>query len=343
MSARILRPRRRLYVARGDSLAMLKEAAGRLRTVDHEPLRPLRANRPFNAGHLFDHARDGFANALLSWTGDPQKGLLLDVTSTGPSFKQLTSATNTSPVTYLSAAHGFSNGDVVVTGNIGGNLSANQTGLVVNAFANTFQLTTLEGQMVSGSGAYTAGGFAVDLTQATFVADLLGTREGTDVTLAGTTSSRGICNASSPITWISVPTGNPATVVFYDAAGGTDATNRIVLWQDGRIRIITVGDTPPGSTTIKCQPIRAPLWDGTTGPAPVLWFSNGFSATLNAATPIGADQLTVTPTGNDIPNFATAEGIDFGGGLYVTPANNNISLQIGQTYDSPTQIGIFEL
>jgi hypothetical protein len=296
------------------------------------------------AARLFDHGRDAFNTKLISWTGDTQKALLLDTTASGTWLKEITAATNASPVVYTSASHGFSNTDVLVVGGIGGNLSANQTGLAASVATNTFDLTTLEGQTVAGSAAYTAGGYAVDLTQATFVADILGNRVGTDPTISGTSSSKGIANATSPITWSTVPSGNAAqAVLFYDAAGGTDASNRLIGWQDGKIRVVTVGDTPSSSTTMKVQPIRAQLWDGSTGSAPVLWFSNGYSVTLNAAAVQGADSLTVTSTGHDIPDLSTAEGTDFGGGLPFTPSGGNFSFNIGTIYFPNTPTGIYVL
>ena len=297
------------------------------------------------SARLFDHGRDGFNTKLISWTGDTQKALLLDMSLAGTWMKPLTGGvTNANPAVYTIAAHGYSNGDLVVMTGIGGNLSTNQTGLVTNVTTNTFQLTTLEGQVVAGSAAYTSGGYSINLTQATFVADILGNRVGTDPTVSGTTSSKGVANATSPVTWTTVPAGNPAqAVIFYDAAGGSDGTNRLIAWQDGKVRVITVGDTPISSTSIKCQPLRAQLWDGVTGPAPVLWFSNGFSATLSAAANQGADAITVTSTGHDIPDLQTAEGIDFGGGLPVTPSGGNIAFNIGSIYAPLTPTGIYQL
>jgi energy-converting hydrogenase Eha subunit B len=297
-----------------------------------------------HAARLFDHGRDGFNTKLLSWTGDTQKALLLDMSVAGTWNKLITGATNASPVVFTSAAHGFSNTDVLVTLSVGGNLSANQTGLATSVATNTFSMTTLEGQTVAGSAAYTSGGYVIDLTQATFVADILGNRVGTDPTIAGTTSSRGVANATSPITWVTVPAGNAAqAVVFYDAAGGSDATDRLIAWQDGKVRVITVGDQPISSTTLKVQPIRAQIWDGATGAAPVLWFSNGFSATLNAAAAQGADTLTVTATGHDIPDLQTADVFVFGGGLPLTPSGGNVSFSIGTILAPLSPVGIYQL
>ena len=134
--------------------------------------------RSFKAARLFDWGRDGFNTKSLGWTTDTQKAMLLDTTAAGTWLKLITGGgvTNASPAVYNSTAHGFSNNDVVVAENIGGNLSTNQTGLAASVAANTLQLTTLEGQTVAGSAAWTSGGFLLNLTQAKFVADILGTR-----------------------------------------------------------------------------------------------------------------------------------------------------------------------
>lgn len=351
MSAIIIgiRRRGRLYVSRFELTETLKGSL-----AESHDRRAFKARKDGNLGlgraygmaaRLFDHGRDGFNTKLLSWTGDTQKALLLDTSSPGTWLKEITNVTNTSPAVYTSASHGFSNTDVLVVGGVLGNLSANQTGLANSVATNTFQLQTLEGFNVNGSGTYTAAtGYVVDLTQATFVSGILGNRVGTDQTLTGTTSSRGVGSASSPITWPTVPAGNPAeAVIFYDAAGGTDATNRLIAWQDGKVRVITVGDTPLASTNINIQPLRAQIWDGVTGPAPVIWFSNGFSATLSAAANQGQDFLTVTSTGHDIPDQSTADVTDFGGGLPVTPSGGNISFTIGTIYTETNPTGIYKL
>jgi hypothetical protein len=297
------------------------------------------------SARLFDKGRNSFLTAGVSWTGDVQKAILVDcTTSTGAAMKLVTGATNASPVVYTVTANGFSNNDVVVIGGILGNLSANQIGLVTAQATNTIDLTTLEGGTIAGSGAYTSGGYAFDLTLAQFVSDILGTRIGTDPTVAGTSASKGIANATSPITWSTVPSGNPGQAIFlYDNAGGSDSTNHLIAFQDGKVRVITVGDTPAASTTMKVQPLKGQLWDGATGSAPVIAFSNGKTATLNASAAQGADSITVTSTANDIPDASTAEVTVFGSGLPVTPSGGNISFNIGSIYYPLTPTGLFVL
>ena len=297
------------------------------------------------SARLFDQGRNGFNTKLLSWTGDVIKAMLLDCSVSGTYLKLITGVTNANPAVYTSNAHGFSNTDVIVVGGVGGNLSTNQLGLAAAVAANTFQLTTLEGLAVAGSAAYTAGGYALDLTQATFVAGILGTRVGVDQTLAGTTSSRGVASATSPITWPTVPAGNPAqAVVFYDAAGGSDATNRLIAWQDGKVRVRVDKAVLAADVTIVVEPLRAQLWDGVTGAAPVIYWSDGHSSTLNAAANQGDSALTITAqAAGGVALGSTADVSDFGGGLPVTPSGGNIAFNIGTIYFPTNPTGIYAL
>jgi hypothetical protein len=295
---------------------------------------------------LFDKGRDGFNTKALSWTGDTQKAILVDATaSTGSGLKIVTAASNANPVVYSSTAHGFSNNDVLVVGGILGNLSANQTGLAAAVATNTFDLNTLEGLAVAGSGAYVSGGYAVDLTLAQFVVDILGNRIGTDPTVSGTTSSRGVANATSPVTWSTVPAGNPGQfIVFYDAAGGTDSTNKIIAFQDGKVRVVVDKAVVATDTVIYVEPLKAQLWDGSTGGAPVINWSDGHSSTLNAAAAQGARSLTITSQAvGGVAVGSSADVNDFGGGLPVTPSGGNISFNIGSIYAPTTPTGIYKL
>ena len=72
--------------------------------------------------------------------------------------KTITGATNATPIVVTSAAHGFSNGDKVTISGVGGNTAANGTFLVAAKSTNTFELNTLAGANVAGTGTYTSGG-----------------------------------------------------------------------------------------------------------------------------------------------------------------------------------------
>ena len=297
------------------------------------------------AARLFDNGRNSFNTGGLNYTGDTIKAMLLDCSLAGTFLKLITNATNANPVVYTSNAHGFNNNDVIVVGGIVGNLSANQTGLAAAVAANTFDLNTLEGNAVQGSGAWVSGGYAVDLTTAVFVAGILGNRVGTDQTLAGKTSSRGIANATSPITWPAVPVGNPAqAVIFYDAAGGSDATNRLIGWQDGKVRAVVDKAVIAGDVSVIVLPLAGQLWDGVTGAAPVINWSDGHASTLNAAAAQGATVLTITAqAAGGVALASTADVTAFGAGLPVTPNGGSISLTIGTIYYPTNPTGIYVL
>jgi hypothetical protein len=301
------------------------------------------------SARLFDTGRNSFNTGGLNYTGDAIKAMLLDTSGTGTWIKPVTGATNANPVVYSCVGHGNSNNDVIVVGGIGGNLSANQTGLAAAVAANTFDLNTLEGLAVQGSGAFTTNGYEVNITQAVFVADLLGAREGTDQTLVGKTSSRGVSNATSPITWPAVPVGNPVgAIVFYDAAGGSDATNRLIAWQDGKIRVkvqkaVIAGDTNIVVTTTT-NALAGQLWDGVTGPAPVLHWSDGHNSTLNAAANQGDDSITITAqAAGGVALGSTADVTTFGSGLPVTPSGGPLAFTIGTIYYPTNPTGIYVL
>lgn len=346
-----IRTRRRewSYVSRVELTRELKDAISESHLRKSFRLRkenPLLSRACGMAARLFDHGRDGFNTKLLSWTADTQKAMLLDMSVSGTFLKLITGGvTNASPAVYTSATHGFSNTDVLVVGGVLGNLSTNQTGLANSVATNTFQLQTLEGLTVAGSGAYVSGGYVIDLTQATFVAGILGARVGVDQILAGTTSSRGVANATSPITWPTVPAGNPAqAVIFYDAAGGSDATNRLIAFQDGKVRVRVDKAVLATETSVVVEPLRAQLWDGATGPAPVIFWSDGKSSTLAAAANQGDSALTITAqAAGGVSLGATADVTDFGGGLPVTPSGGNISFTIGTIYTETSPTGIYKL
>lgn len=305
--------------------------------------RTVHEGRALGSARLFDKGRDAFAEKLIGWTADTQKALLLDLSVAGTFNKIITGVTAASPAVYTSNGHGFSNGDTIVNLSILGTLTANQLGLAAAVAANTYQMTTLAGAAVNGTGAYVSGGFAVNLTQAQFVAGILGTRVSTDQTLAGTSSSKGIVNATSPVTWPNVPIGNPAqAVVLYDAAGGSDAANRLVLWQDGRIQVTLNKAAIAGDTSLSILPLKAQIWDGAIGAAPVLSWSDGHSSVLAATTAAG--DLAITTTAQAVGGVAagsTAEVPVFGTGLPVTPGGGNIVFTIGSILYVGT--GFFQL
>lgn len=84
--------------------------------------------------------------------------------------KQVTSASNATPVVIGCTAHGYSNGNTVYVTQVGGNTAANGQWVIANVTANTFELSTSV-----GNGAYTSGGVVgkvnVEVAEAMWMVD----------------------------------------------------------------------------------------------------------------------------------------------------------------------------
>jgi hypothetical protein len=283
------------------------------------------------SGRMFDKGRHGFGEKLIGWVADNQGAALFDPTQVATWTREITNVTNANPAVYTSAAHGFLNGDIVLNGGILGNLSTNQLGRVAAVTTNTYQMLTLEGAGISvaGSGAYTSGGWAVNLTQASFVADVIqgNGRVGTDAEpLAGTTDVGGVLSATN-WTWSAVSQGYAGqqawAIIFYDAAGGSDATNRLIAINDGKLQVVCNTNAALLATTIFVEPLIAGIPSGS-----VLWFSNGQSATLSVAANQGDRSLTITALGGAIPPGHQADVIATIAGLPFTPNGGNINFTV---------------
>jgi hypothetical protein len=88
-----------------------------------------------------------------TYNGDP-------TAITNSTSKTITNATNATPIVITtSVAHTFHDGDTVVVSGVGGNTAANGTWAITYLTTTTFSLDTSV-----GSGAYTSGGTAVDVS-----------------------------------------------------------------------------------------------------------------------------------------------------------------------------------
>jgi hypothetical protein len=165
-----------------------------------------------DANALFDKGAKNLISGGIDLDTDTMKILLLDLSNTGTSFRAISAASNATPIVITSNSHGFSNGDLVVITGVGGNTNANGVWVVANQSTNTFELTGS-----AGNGAYTSGGFAVNITVPEFVADLIsGGIEERSTALASVTVTNGVFDA--------------ADKTFTAAAG--DACHAIILYKD---------------------------------------------------------------------------------------------------------------
>jgi len=192
-------------------------------------------------------------------------------------------------------------------------------------------MLTLEGagMNVAGSAAYTAGGWAVDLTQATFVSDIIvgNGRVGVDSgPLAGTTDIGGVLSANN-FSWLAVSPGYAgqlaAAIIFYDAAGGSDGTNRLIAINDGKLQVVCNTTANGGDVVVRVEPLIAGIPNNST-----LWFSNGQSATLTVAANQGDRSITVAALGGAIPAGHQADVIATVAGLPFAPNGGNISFTV---------------
>jgi hypothetical protein len=103
---------------------------------------------------------------LELYTVNDQRQYTLDADLFGSSDAErvVLDATNATPIVVTTAAaHGLADGDAVRIAGVLGNTAANGDFLVANGSVSTFELTTLGGVNVAGTGAYTSGGI-IDTT-----------------------------------------------------------------------------------------------------------------------------------------------------------------------------------
>lgn len=285
------------------------------------------------ADSLFEKGREGFLDGTLDWDTNTFKDILMDTGTADTAVKAITGATNATPIVVTATAHGFTNGDIVVVNDVGGNLAANGVWKIANQAANTFELTDpVSGTNVVGSAAYTSGGYAVCLGPSAAgdnLDDIDGTRVGTDQTLTGNTVTAGVADAND-LTHTAV-TGNSVEAVGIYKDTGTGSTSRLVAFLDGKQIVTCSAQAASSSTSIAVERLVADIPNGT-----VLTFSNGASATLSSLATAGARTISVTSTAAIITAGSRAVAPKTGSGLPVTPNGGNIIVSWPAT-------GIFKL
>src|SRR5215213_3378691 len=92
---------------------------------------------------VFVRGAEGLIDGTIDLDTDTLKLGLLDLGTADVGVKAVTAASNATPIVITSTAHGFTNGDLVLIGQVGGNLAANGVYKIANVAANTFELTYL--------------------------------------------------------------------------------------------------------------------------------------------------------------------------------------------------------
>jgi hypothetical protein len=274
---------------------------------------------------IYEKGREGFLDGTIDWDTSTMKAALLDLNTADTGIKQITAASNATPIVITSNSHGFANGDILFIDGVGGNLAANGIYKAANVATNTFELTRLDGTNVVGFAAYTSGGYAVNLGPSASGDnwdDFDGALVGAAVTLTSPTVTQGVAGSATPVTFTSVSGATVEAVAVYKDTG-TPSTSRMASFHAGKINVIVAADAAGSATTIWVLPLEGPIASGV-----VLTFSNGKQATLSAPAAEGAISLTVSALANAIaaPNQALAPVT--GAGLPLTPNGNNITMTL---------------
>lgn len=285
------------------------------------------------ANALFGLGRQNFAAKQFNVTSDTLKGTLLTMSSAAGKIALISNVTNATPmVVTTTASHGYSNGDIVTIAGVLGNLAANGTFQISSASGSTFTLLTkLDGNNTTGSGAYTSGGWVIDLSLAQILTDISGNSTGTDVTLTSVTNTLGIVGAAN-FTWSSLTATQVYAIGIYDSS---TASSDLLAFYDGRYQVYVVTTANTGATSIAVNRLGAVIPSGS-----VLYFSNGASATTTAQNSIGATSLSVSSLAATISVQSTADAYTLSAGLPVTPASGG-SLQF--TVDTTSGNKLFAL
>ncbi len=275
------------------------------------------------ANLLFEKGREGFLDGTLDWDTNTFKAALLDVNTADAGLKAVTGATNATPIVITATAHGFTNGDVVVIGGVGGNLSANGVWKIANQATNTFELTDpITGTNVAGTGSYTSGGYAINAgTSASgdnwddFSAAVVGTPQ----TLTSPTVTAGVADAAD-VTYTAVTGATVEAIAIYKDTG-TESTSRMAVLIDGRHIVTCAATAAISATTIPVERLTAGIPNGT-----VLAFSNGQLATLSAVANAGDRTVTVSTLIGSVTAGSRADAPATGAGLPVTPNGGSITV-----------------
>lgn len=275
------------------------------------------------ANLLFEKGREGFLDGTLDWDTNTFKAALLDLNTADTGIKAVSGATNATPIVVTATGHGFTNGDLVLIGGVGGNLAANGVWKIANQATNTFELTDpITGTNVTGSGAYTSGGYAVNLGPSAsgdnlddFDAAVVGTAQ----TLTSPTVTAGVADAAD-VTFSSV-TGNTVEAILIYKDTGTASTSRVAALIDGRHIVTCAATAASSATSIAVERLAAGIPNGT-----VLAFSNGQTATLTAAANAGDRTITVSALAGSVTAGSRADAPGTSSGLPVTPNGGSITI-----------------
>ncbi|HTG44143.1 MAG TPA: hypothetical protein VK633_06390 [Verrucomicrobiae bacterium] len=271
---------------------------------------------------LFEKGREGFADGTLDWDTNSFKAALISALTADTGIKTITGATNATPIVVTATAHGFTNGDLVYIGGVVGNLAANGIWKIANQATNTFELQRPDGTNVVGSGAYSSGGYAINLgisASGDNWDDFDGALINTAQAITSPTVTGGLLGAAA-LTWTAV-TGAAVHAVLIYKDTGTASTSRVAILLTGNYIVTCAAQAAASATSIAVEKLVAGIPNGT-----VLTFSNGATATLTAAATAGDRTLTVSALAAIVTVESRALALATGAGLPFTPSGANFQM-----------------
>lgn len=272
---------------------------------------------------LFEKGREGFLDGTLDWDTHTFKAALLDLNTADTGIKAVTGATNATPIVITATSHGFTDGDIVCVGAVGGNLAANGIWKISGSATNTFQLTDpITGTNAAGSGAYTSGGYVVNLGPSASGDnwdDFDGALVGTAQTLTSPTVTQGVADTAD-VTYSSVTGATVEAIGIYKDTG-TASTSRMAAFIDGRHIVTCAATAASSATSIAVERLAAGIPNST-----VLAFSNGQTATLTALANAGDRTVTVSALAGSVTAGSRADAPGTSSGLPVTPNGGSITV-----------------
>lgn len=274
---------------------------------------------------LFRKGKQGLIDGSIDLDTDTIKlvQLQLDGTLTDTHVKAVTGCTVATPGVLTVTAHGWSNGDIVLTRGIGGTLNANGLWQIAGVATNTFQLLTrLDGLNSTTVGVYTSGGCAINLTQALNLADIDGAQIGAlSSALGSVTVTNGVFDAAD----VSMTLNGTihAHAILKDT--GSAATSRLIHFMDGRTQVVVAAAALISATTLAVERLEGAIANGT-----VIQLSNGVAATLTAGANAGDRTLTVSALSAAVAAGHTGDAqttnsgypLSLGGGTYTVQFDN---------------------
>lgn len=284
------------------------------------------------SNRFLDKARQAFAAGDLDW--DAQAFVLmplkLDGTLTDTAIKAITAITTATPPVVTSNSHGFSNGDIIVIRGAAGMLNANGTFKVAGATTNTYNLTTLDGQNVVGTGTFSGTACAINLTLADFYDDVDGAlctgapAFSAASALASKTNVNGLLNAAN-VTGITLNDTCHGIMLVRNNAN-TAGTSQVVHFADGRTMVRVVADAASSATTLWVEPLEGPLPNGT-----VIQMTNGVAVTLTSSAAAGARSLAVSALSGAISAGHHGDAQTTNSGLPLTISSGTFTHQFDAT------------